>query len=172
MPDLPFFVGANSFARGRRSTHDGRMNSPPRREWGHYGRRGKHVCLFLALLLGPLAPVFASSRIVCHTNYDGEARRIAIAPVDSPYTLAPQPIYDDFQLRVILRDQPTDLAGVRIQVFWNRRDEPVMIQEARYPWPPRPVGRRYGFTGLQRIYEPYRDGELSYWCEVMKEGAR
>ncbi|MBS0346107.1 MAG: hypothetical protein JSR69_06545 [Proteobacteria bacterium] len=148
------------------------MNSPPQRGGGYRGRGERYVCLLLAFALGPFSTAFASPRIDCHTDYDGEARRIVVAPVDSPYTLAPQPIYDDFQLRVILRDKPADLAGVRIQVFWNRKDEPVMIQEARYPWPPRSVGQRYGFTGLQRIYEPYRDGELSYWCEVVKGGAR
>lgn len=114
----------------------------------------------------------AAPRIVCHTDYDGTPQDVSFEAASTPYTVAPRPIYDDFQLRVVLRDQPADLAGVRIQVFWNRQGEPVMIQEASYPWPPRPVGRRHGFTGLQRIYEPYRDGELSYWCEVTKEGAR
>jgi hypothetical protein len=30
----------------------------------------------------------------------------------------------------------------------------------------------YGFTGLQHVYEPMRDGELAYWCEQVKEGGR
>lgn len=127
---------------------------------------------FIALFAMLPQLAVAAPRIVCHTEYDGAAQKVSFDAVDTPYTVAPRPIYDDFQLRVILRDKPADLAGVRIQVFWNRQGEPVMIQEARYPWPPRAVGRRHGFTGLQRVYEPYRDGELTYWCELVKEGAR
>lgn len=114
----------------------------------------------------------AAPRIVCHTEYGGTTQKVSFKAVSTFYTVAPRPIDDDFLLRVVLRDKPADLAGVRVQVFWNRKEEPVMIQEAHYPWPPQPVGHRYGFTGRQRIYEPYRDGELSYWCEVTKESAQ
>jgi hypothetical protein len=38
---------------------------------------------------------------------------------------------------------------------------------AEFPYPVA-VHIRYGFTGMQRVYEPVRDGELEYWCETVK----
>ena len=44
------------------------------------------------------------------------------------------------------------------------------IHVAEFPYPVAGRGRYYGFTGMQRVYEPMRDDELEYWCETVKKG--
>jgi hypothetical protein len=48
----------------------------------------------------------------------------------------------------------------------------VPIHIAHFPYPSyTPAhGKRFGFTGEQFVFEPVRDGELHYWCE-MERGA-
>jgi|APMI01.1.fsa_nt_gi hypothetical protein len=127
--------------------------------------------LFLAIL-----PTIAHAmlRIDCHTTYGGETHVHVARPVDSPYRVAPVNIGSYFRFRVVFQDRPADLASVKIYAYADRDEGPVLIQQATFPWP-LPSGRRrnaYGFTGLQHVYEPVRDGELAYWCEQVKEGGR
>jgi hypothetical protein len=128
------------------------------------------------LLLLAILPTLAHAmlRIDCHTTYGGETHVHVARPVDSPYRVAPVSIGSYFLFRVVFQDRPADLASVKIYAYADRDEGPVLIQQGTYPWP-LPAARRqgaYGFTGLQHVYEPMRDGELAYWCEQVKEGGR
>ena len=123
--------------------------------------------LLSALLLASTA-VHAQSHaqsITCHVTYGGETKPIRAVPVTTPYTVPTVPIGSYFQFRVVLQTTPRDLASVNIYIYGDQGDAPVIIQHNSHDWPVRNRGR-YGFTGLQRVYEPMRDGELEYWCEA------
>ena len=77
-----------------------------------------------------------------------------------------------FQFRVVLQTQPAELAAVKIYTYADRDEGPLLLHQATFPYPP-PQPKRgavYGFTGLQYVYEPVRDGELQYWCEMLPRG--
>lgn len=118
----------------------------------------------LALLLTP--PAYAT-KVRCHLTYGGETRVVEAAPTGDPYTVAPVSFGSYFLFRIVFRDQPADLAGIKLTTFADRNEGPTVVHQATYPFPP-PLAVAGGFTGLNVVYEPVRDGELQYWCE-MKE---
>lgn len=128
--------------------------------------------LLLLALLPTLA--HATPRIDCHTTYGGETHTHVARPVDSPYQVEPANIGSYFLFRVVFQDRPRDLASVKIYAYADRDEGPVILHQASHPWPlpSAKVQPAYGFTGLQHVYEPMRDGELAYWCEQVKEGGR
>ena len=67
--------------------------------------------------------------------------------------------------RVVFRQEPADLAGIKLYTYADRDEGPVIIHQATYPYPP-PAAAVNGFSGLNFVYEPVRDGELKYWCEL------
>lgn len=121
------------------------------------------------------APVLAvaADTLFCHVNYGGDIRVLAAEAVDSPYTAPVQAIGSYFLFRMVLQTRPADQAAVKLYVFADREGGPAPIHQATHPYPP-VVGHgfRYGFTGLNHVYEPLRDGELAYWCELSPSGER
>jgi hypothetical protein len=105
----------------------------------------------------------------CHVSYGGETQTIRAQPVTpstTPYTVAPSSIGSYFLFRLVFERQPPGLAAIKLYTYADR-DPPqgaVLLHQADYLYPPPPAHGHYGFTGLQRVYEPIRDGELTYWC--------
>lgn len=123
------------------------------------------VAGLLALLAG-LAGAPARADVICHYTYGGETKVLRAAPTDDPLRVRGTVIGSYFQLRVVLQTRPADLAAVKIYTYADRDGGPLLLHQATFPYPP-PQPRRgaaYGFTGLQYVYEPVRDGELQYWC--------
>lgn len=132
---------------------------PPR----HRTAALKHsICLLAALLATPLA---RAEYIACHLTYGGETRLVEIPPATSPYTATATGIGSYFLFRVVFRQQPADLAGIKIYTYANHDSGPALIHQASHPYPLRNASS-HGFTGQQAVYEPLRDGELQYWCEL------
>lgn len=122
--------------------------------------------IYRALVLA-LMPVFASAAppaVVCHYTYGGESRDIPVKPSLSPYSEPARQIGSFFKFRTVWMLEPEAEAGFHVYVYGDDPDGPILVQQLSFP--PRNVNQsRYGFTGLQRVYEPRRDGELQYWCE-------
>ena len=124
--------------------------------------RGLLVATILLLSL----PVHAET-LRCHVTYGGETRDLEAHPVSSPYSVPVQAVGSYFLFRMVFQKEPADLAAIRLYVFADRSTGPVPIQQATHPYPPPShAGATYGFTGLNRVYEPIRDGELQYWCAL------
>ena len=112
--------------------------------------------------------------VVCHITYGGETRLIEAQPVSSSYTVAPTPIGSYFLFRIVFRQEPADLASIKLYTYTNRDSGPVIIHQASYSYPVKSVapagdflqGTDSGFTGLNWVYETVRDSELQYWCEL------
>jgi hypothetical protein len=117
------------------------------------------------LLALPLLSVAQAAAVVCHVNYGGETQLIRADAKPSPYTVAPVAIGSYFLFRAVVETRPPALAAVKLYTYADRDDAALPIHQASYPYPPHNISR-YGFTGLQTVYEPLRDGELQYWCEM------
>ena len=122
-----------------------------------------------ALLLGSL-PAQAET-VFCHIEYGGESRLIEAAPTSAPYAELPTAIGSFFLFRIVFRTEPRDLAGIKLYTYANRDSGPTLLHQASYAYPPLNATVD-GFTGRNFVYEPMRDGELEYWCELKKQAAK
>ena len=118
-----------------------------------------------ALVLATLALPAHAASVACHLTYGGETRIVEAAPVADPYTVPTVSLGSYFLFRLVFRDQPADLAGIKLTAYADRDEGPTPIHQAAYPYPPSSAAV-HGFTGLNFVYEPVRDGELRYWCEL------
>ncbi len=117
-------------------------------------------------------PSAAAEHIVCHVTYAGETQSVRGEAVTRPYAVAPVSIGSYFLFRIVFEREPVKLAAVKLYTYAARDEGAVPIHIAEFPYPAA-VRSRYGFTGMQRVYEPVRDGELDYWCETVRaKGAR
>lgn len=130
--------------------------------------RHLNAALAAAALVFALAPVAQAQTVACHLTYGGETRVVEAPPGNSPYTGEPTVIGSFFLFRIVFVREPADLARINLYTHADLGEAPIPIQHAGYPYPVGNQGR-YGFTGLQRIYEPKRESELQYWCELREE---
>jgi hypothetical protein len=116
--------------------------------------------LFLAILLSGAAQA-QTQTVACHITYGGETRVIEAAPVSTPYTVPTVEVGSYFLFRLVFE------AGTAIKayVYADRDSGPVPLHQASFDYPLQNAGR-YGFSGQHFVYEPVRDGELQYWCEL------
>ena len=120
-----------------------------------------------AILATLALPAHAAS-VACHLTYGGETRVVEAAPVAAPYNAPTVSLGSYFLFRIVFRDQPADLAGIKLTAYADRDEGPTIIHQATHPYPPAPAAV-HGFSGLNFVYEPVRDGELQYWCEVKEK---
>lgn len=107
----------------------------------------------------------------CHYVYGGETQTLRASPTDSPYTVPATAVGSYFRFRVVIETEPAELAALKTYVYADRDEGPVLIHQAVFPWPVSEApAQRFGFSGLHRVYEPVRDGELEYWCSVEDTG--
>lgn len=116
------------------------------------------------LLLGSSAH---AATVDCHIAYGGETRTVRAVAVTTPYSVPAIPIGSYFLFRLVFQDQPENQAAIKTYIYADadRGASPVPLHQAIFPYPPS-HSSRYGFSGLHFVYEPLRDGELQYWCEL------
>ncbi len=124
---------------------------------------------FYALLALSLSGLSAqASSVVCHITYGGETRHVTAMPVVSPYEVNATQVGSYFLFRAVVQDSPADIAAIKLYVYGDTDAGPVPIHQVDYSYPPNtPAKTQFGFTGLHRVYEKIRDGELEYWCEFL-----
>jgi len=118
-----------------------------------------------ALIAAALAQPALAANVACHLTYGGETRVVSARPTTAPESIAPVAIGSYFLFRIVFRQEPADLAGIKLYAYADRDEGPTIIHQATYPYPP-PPATIHGFSGLNFVYEPVRDGELQYWCEL------
>ena len=119
--------------------------------------------LALAAFIAANTPAQAEI-VACHVTYGGTTQTIVATPVDSPYGVTPVAIGSYFLFRIVFQTQPADLASIKLYTYADRDSGPVIIHQASYTYPQTNAAVN-GFSGLNFVYEPLRDGELQYWCE-------
>jgi hypothetical protein len=130
-------------------------------------RHVRRLACFVAALTST-APQ-AAETVACHITYGGVTQLIEARPTTTPYELAPVAIGSYFLFRIVFRQEPADLAGIKLYAYVDRDSGPALIHQASYAYPISSA-TTHGFTGLHYVYEPVRDSELQYWCE-QKAGA-
>jgi hypothetical protein len=111
----------------------------------------------------------SADTVACHLTYGGETQVIESGPLASPYAGMPTAIGSFFLFGIVFVREPADLARINLYIHADLGATPTPLQHASHPYPVRNQ-ERYGFTGLQRIYEPKRESELQYWCELREAG--
>jgi len=126
------------------------------------------ACAVVGGLLAFALPASANAeQVVCHYTYGGESGELTADPVGSPYNVKGIPVGSYFRFRVVFRDQPADLASIKVYVYFDREPAFMPIHQATYPYPPpESSSPGYGFTGRHFIYEPRSGSELQYWCRL------
>ena len=119
------------------------------------------------LLAAAAAQAEPAETVACHLTYGGETRMVEAGPTASPYTVAPIEIGSYTLFRIVFRREPADLASIKLYTYGNYDNGRPLIHQATYAYPP-VHDRSYGFTGLNRVYEPHFGLELEYWCELRK----
>jgi hypothetical protein len=113
---------------------------------------------FLLLLPG----LACADEVACHVTYGG-AEQVLVAPsVASPYTVPAVDIGSYFQFRIVFERARS---SIKIYTYADNAEGSIPLHQATYAYPPKAQGG-HGFTGLNFVYEPVRDGELQYWCEL------
>jgi hypothetical protein len=127
----------------------------------------RHFLFVVLMAWAELAAARPAPQVLCHVTYGGETQVLRADPVASPYEVAPVAIGSYFLFRIVVQTRPAGSAAVKLYTYADREGGPVPIHQQEVAWPPpRPrPGAPGGFTGLQWVYEPVRDGELQYWCE-------
>lgn len=122
-------------------------------------------------LLGAAAsgPATAAEQLVCAVTYGGQTQTLQASPVASPYGVEPVAIGSYFLFRPVFERPARGAASLKLYTYADRDGGPVPLHVAEFAWPVRHQGR-HGFTGVQRVYEPVRDGELEYWCALRPGG--
>lgn len=118
---------------------------------------------FAPLLLAFAAAAQAQT-VTCHVTYGGETRQFAAGPTTTPLTVPTFEVGSYFLFRLVFEAR----SAIKTYVYADSTDKdspPRPLHQAIFPWPP-PVTGPYGFSGLHFVYEPVRDGELEYWCEL------
>ncbi len=122
----------------------------------------------LSVLLGAAALLLSSAavadRVLCQVTYYDTIQLIEAVPVDSPYAVEPQAIGSYFLFRLVVEGKPADLAVIKVYVYADHESGATLIHQANYSYPATNAAT-HGFSGLNFVYEPVRDGELQYWCE-------
>jgi len=128
----------------------------------------RRAALFAGLLLA--LPASAAS-VLCHVTYGGTTQTLSAQPSAAPYAEPATQIGSFFRFRIVVRDEPVELASIKLYTYADLDSGPGLIHQASHAYPPVNLPA-YGFSGLNYVYEPLRDGELQYWCEFQPGAAK
>lgn len=121
--------------------------------------------VLVALVLQLAGPFALAETATCHITYGGETRQITAAPTDFPHAVPTVQVGSYFLFRLVFEAD----TAIKTYIYADRDEGPWPLHQAIYTYPPTAAGR-HGFTGLNFVYEPLRDGELEYWCELDSKG--
>lgn len=128
----------------------------------------ERACLLLGLALLPTAAHAQGVR--CHIEYGGEFFTVDAAPTADPYAVQGRKIGRYFEFKAVYVDAPERAAAVNLYTYALASGEPVLVHQAKHRPPFIAGGSRYGFTGLNFVYEPSKGSEFMYWCEWSPAG--
>lgn len=95
----------------------------------------------------------------CHITYGGETHTISASRTMQPYTAPTVAVGSYFLFRLVFEE-----TAIKTYVYADRDSGPQPLHQGHWPVPA--SAGQAGFSGRHRVYEPVRDGELEYWCEL------
>jgi hypothetical protein len=112
------------------------------------------------------------AEIACHVMYGGDEEVFIVDPRPEPYEAPLLKAAYAFRIRLTLEPHTPEGRLFKFYTYRHYDEQEVILNEGTYLVPSRSKESAratkavYGFTGLQRIYEPVIERELLYWCEV------
>lgn len=111
----------------------------------------------------------APATVECHTFYGGDEEVQVYKPSKSPYDEPTLKRSGFFNIRVVY-ESSTHLGNVLKFYTYARLDNvQALIHQGTFVIPQKSKSSKYGFTGLQLVYEPTTEAELQYWCDIKSE---
>jgi len=129
-------------------------------------RRLAWVAWLIAATASNAAAADAAARVHCEVIYGGEIFPVVSQPTQQPYRVEGTKIGRYFEFKIVHVTAPAAYPGIDIYTYALSTGEPVLIHQARYAPPYHQGKHRYGFTGLNAVYEPSKSSEMQYWCEL------
>ncbi len=114
----------------------------------------------IAALLLMSTPVHVET-VACHVTYGGETRLLRAASTALLYNVPVVPIGSYFLFKLVFEER----IAIKTYVYADRDTGPRPLHQAVFAYPPINAGIN-GFSGKHFVYEPVRDGEMEYWCEL------
>lgn len=143
-----------------------------RRAQPPHQRRFQHAVLGVALTVCGWMNAQAQT-VRCHVHYGGEDQVLTAHPSAQPARVPATPVGSYFLVRIVNTLADPQRPAVKVHVYASHDSGPAPIHVATYRADQlRQRAASGGFTGLQQVYEPVRDGELAYWCERAPASAR
>ena len=102
----------------------------------------------------------------CHYDYGGEHAVVLVKPAVDPYTEGSVAVGSFLRLRMVWQRAPSTLAALHVYTYAVGANGPVIVHQGSWPEALFAAQGPYGFTGLQRAYEPPGASEVQFWCEM------
>ena len=113
-----------------------------------------------------LAPAGAhAAKVECHIIYGGENFTVDATPAANAYDVPEKNIGRYFAFKATYVAAPERAAAINLYTYSVVTGVPILIHQTKHRPPFIQGGSRYGFTGLNFVYEPTKGSELKYWCE-------
>lgn len=115
----------------------------------------------------------AEPKLQCTTIYGGTEVIHVITATQDPYRVVPINVEDRFEFKAVYVRQPLDVAAVNIYVYHPSERGPSLLHQSKYrpPYPRASLHGRFGFTGLQAVYDA-DNRELKYWCAFANQSGK
>lgn len=127
-------------------------------------------CARLLLGLALLPAAAQADGVRCHIEYGGEFFTVDAAPTADPYAAQGRKIGRYFEFKAVFVAEPARATAVNVYTYALASGEPVLVHQAKHRPPFHAGDSRYGFTGLNFVYEPSKGSEFMYWCEWWPRG--
>ena len=127
------------------------------------------AALFACLFVITAGAASAAPVLQCQINQGGESRVLEFEPVTNPYEAKPVMIGKSFQFKALVFGTKDDIDYINLYTYGRTDRGPVLIHEARYLHPQRPVTmpEPASLTGWVSVYTPPLGRELQYACTMI-----
>ena len=114
------------------------------------------------------AELQAAPLLRCQVAYAGTTHVIEAGIVSDPYAVASVDIGGRFRFKAVMVGSGEQVAYINLYAYIDTRQQPVLIQQAKYLPPFATSGAALPLTGEQHLYAGPVERELIYSC--MLEG--
>lgn len=119
------------------------------------------------MLWGSASTVLAapSHKIQCHLLYGGEEKVIDVMPTESIYEEPLNTFGGFFSFKIVREKSKSDKQILKFYTYARDEGLNTLIHQGSYLIPLKSKSLKFGFTGLNSVYEPSTQAELQYWCQ-------
>lgn len=122
------------------------------------------ACLLAALLGAPALSAAADGPwLHCRLEQSNTVHVLDYGPAADIYRVPATNINDNFHFKAVVAAADGVTEYVKIYAYYQRRGQPILLQQATYR---APTADGRSLTGEQRLYSPILGRELQYDCAL------